>query len=82
MLDGIEYEIKSPLTNNPKKIIRNVKRALRQSQNVIIDASRIKEMHDETLYRLLASRAKNQKILKRLLLITKRGQIVDIKASV
>lgn len=80
LLDGIEYEIKSPLTNNPKKIIRNVKRALQQSQNVIIDSSRIKGMRDDVLRKLLASRAKDQKTLKRLLLITKHGQIIDIKA--
>lgn len=80
LLDGIEYEIKSPLTNNPKKIIRNVKRALQQSQNVIIDSSRIKGMRDDVLRKLLVSRAKDQKTLKRLLLITKRGQVIDIKA--
>ena len=27
LLDGIEFEIKSPLTNKPKKILRNLKRA-------------------------------------------------------
>lgn len=80
LLDGTEYEIKSPLTNNPKKIVRNVKRALQQSQNIIIDSSRIKGMRDDVLRRLLINRAKDQKTLKRLLLITKRGQIIDIKA--
>ena len=77
-LDGIEFEIKSPITNNPKKIIRNLKRALQQSQNVIIDSSRIKGMRDDILRKLLVSRAKDQKTLKRLLLITKSGQIIDI----
>ncbi len=82
LLDGIEYEIKSPLTDNPKKIIRNVKRALQQSRNVIIDSSRIRGMRDDTLRKLLVSRAKDQKTLKRLLLITKWGQIIDIKGLV
>lgn len=82
LLDGVEYEIKSPFTNNPKKIIRNVKRALQQSQNIIIDSSRIKGMRDDVLRKLLVSRAKGQKTLKRLLLITKHGQIIDIKAMV
>ncbi len=79
-LDNTEFEIKSPITNNPKKIIRNVKRALEQSPNVIIDSARIKGMRDDTLRKLLVSRAKDQKTLKRLLLITKRGQIIDIMA--
>lgn len=82
LLNGIEFEIKSPITNNPKKIIRNVKRALQQSQNVIIDSSRIKGMCEDTLRKLLASHAKNQKTLKRLLLITKRGQIIDITSLI
>lgn len=77
-LNGVEFEIKSPITQNPKKIIRNIKRALQQSPNVILDASRIKGMRDDTLRKLLASRAKGQKTLKKLLLITKRGQIIDI----
>lgn len=77
-LNGVEFEIKSPITQNPKKIIRNIKRALQQSPNVILDASRIKGMRDDTLRKLLASRAKDQKTLKKLLLITKRGQIIDI----
>lgn len=37
-------------------------------------------MRDDTLRKLLVSRAKDQKTLKRLLLITKRGQIIDIMA--
>ncbi len=79
-LDNTEFEIKSPITNNPKKIIRNVKRALEQSPNVIIDSARIKGMRDDILRKLLVSRAKDQKTLKRLLLVTKRGQIIDIMA--
>ena len=78
LLNGIEFEIKSPITNNPKKIIRNVKRALLQSQNVIVDASRIKGMRDDAIYKLLLNRAKDQKSLKRLMVITKQNQIIDI----
>lgn len=81
-LDGVEFEIKSPLTNKPKKIIRNVKRALEQAQNVIIDSSRIKGMRDDSLRKLLIGRVKDQKKLRRLLLVTKRGQIIDITAMV
>ena len=81
-LDGTAFEIKSPITNNPKKNIRNIKRALQQSPNVIIDSSRIKGMRDDTLRKLLASRARDQKTLKKLLLITKGGQVIDITSLV
>lgn len=82
LLDGVEYEIKSPITSNSKKIIRNLKRALKQSQNVIIDSFRVKGMKDDALLKLLVSRARDQKTLKRLLLITKFGQIIDIMALI
>ena len=82
LLDGVEYEMKSPLTDNPKKIIRNVKRALQQSPNVILDSSRIKGMRDDAIRRLLTNRARDQKTLKNLLFITKRGQIIDIMTLV
>ncbi len=78
-LDGTEFEIKSPITNNPKKLLRNIKRALYQSPNVILDSSRAKGINDDSIYKLLYSRAKEQKALKRLLLITKHGQVIDIK---
>ena len=48
-LDGTMYEIKSPITNNPKKIIRNVKRALEKCPNVIIDSSRVKGLRDDAI---------------------------------
>ncbi len=82
VLDGIEFEIKSPITSNPKKIVRNIKRALQQSNNVIIDAARIKGMSDKMLCKLLIGRAKDQKTLKRLLLITKSCQVIDIMSFI
>lgn len=82
LLDGVEFEMKSPITSNPKKIIRNIKRALQQSRNVIIDSARIKGMRDDILRRLLINRAKDQKMLKKLLFVTKQGQIIDIMALI
>ena len=80
LLDGIEYEIKSPITNKPDKIERNIKRALTQSKNIIIDSSRIKSMRDDTLRKFLITKAKQQKQIGKLILITKHGQIIDIKS--
>ena len=74
------YEIKSPITDNPKKIIRNVKRALEKSPNVIIDSSRVKGLSDEAIQRTLKNKAKDLLGLRNLLFINKRGQIIDIIA--
>ena len=82
LLDGIEYEMKSPFTNKPDKLERNIKRGLRQSKNIIFDSSRIKNMRDDNLRRFLVRKAKEQKQIGELILITKRGQIIDIKSLV
>ncbi|MBR3233484.1 hypothetical protein IKG12_01305, partial [Candidatus Saccharibacteria bacterium] len=74
--------IKSPITNNPKKVVRNVKRALEKSPNVIIDSSRVKGLSDEAIQRTLKNKVKDLPGLKNLLFINKRGQIIDIIALV
>ena len=81
-LDGTMYEIKSPITNNPKKIVRNVKRALEKCPNVIIDSSRVKGLRDDAIRRTLKNKVKDLAGLKNLIFINKRGQIVDIIALV
>ena len=81
-LDNTIYEIKSPITNNPKKIIRNVKRALEKSPNVIIDSSRVKGLRDDAIQRALKNKVKDLPGLKSLLFINKRGQIIDIIALI
>ena len=77
-LDGTQFEIKSPITNNPKKIIRNVKRALEKCPNVIIDSSRIKGINDREIQRTLTSKAKDLPTLKKLIFITRKGIVIDI----
>ncbi len=81
-LDGTMHEIKSPITDNPKKIIRNVKRALEKCPNVIINSSRVKGLRDDAIQRTLKNKVKDLPGLKKLLFINKRGQIVDIIALV
>ena len=76
------FEIKSPITDNPKKIKRNVKRALEKCQNVIIDSSRVKGLSDESILRTLKSKVKDLPGLKRLIFINKRDQIIDITALI
>lgn len=82
MIDGTEYEIKSPTTNKPDKLERVIKRALKQCKNIIYDSSRIKDMRDDNLRRFLVNKARQQPQIGKLILITKRGQIVDIKSLI
>ena len=81
-LDGVEYEIKSPFTNKTDKIERNIKRGLKQSKNIIFDSSRIVQLRDDNLRRFLVNKARTQKQIGKLILITKHGQIIDIKSLI
>ena len=81
-LDNTIYEIKSPTTNNPKKIIRNVKRSIEKRPNVIIDYSRVKGLSDEAIQKTLKNKVKDLPELKNLLFINRRGQIIDIIALI
>lgn len=82
LLDGVPYEMKSPFTNKADKLERNIKRGLKQAENIIFDSSRIKNMRDNNLRRFLIRKAREQKQIGGLIFITKRGQIVDIKSLI
>lgn len=82
LLDGIEFEIKSPKTSNSNSLEHLLKKALRQSFNIIIDTSRMKNSRDDNIRKFLIAQAKSRKQIKKLIMITKRGQIIDISALI
>lgn len=77
-LDGIEYELKSPERFNANTLQHTISDALRQSPNIIIDTSRMKKVRDYQVQRFLISQIYKNTHIKRLLMITKQGKIVDI----
>ena len=81
-LDGIEFEIKCPITSDPKKVVRNVKRALEKCPNVIICSSRIKQLRDDKIQNILKNKIKDLRTLKKLIFINKKGQIIDISSLI
>ncbi len=76
-LDGVEYEIKSPETDKTSSLEQSIRAALKQCPNIIIDSSRMK-MHDDRARRFLVKKCREQKQIKKMLFITKRGEIIDI----
>lgn len=81
-LDDIDYEIKSPESFNPNTLEHKLKDATRQSENIIIDSSRIKKTRDDKIRRFLVNQFRKQPQIKKMLFITKRGGIIDISALV
>ncbi len=82
LLDGIEFEIKSPKSGNANSLEHILKKAVKQSCNIIIDTSRMKNVRDNNTRRFLVNQVRIRKQIKKLIMITKQGQIIDISALV
>ena len=84
LLDGIEYEIKSPRTSKANTLEHLIKKALRQSPNIIIDSSRTngKMIRDGQICDFLVSKVRQYRQIKRMIFVTRTGRIIDIKALV
>lgn len=78
LLNGVEFEIKSPKTSCANSLEHLLKKALKQSPNIIIDTSRMKNSRDDNIRRFLIAQARSRKQIKRMLMITKKEKIVDI----
>ena len=78
LLDGVEYEIKSPFTCKANSLEHVLKDALRQSSNIIIDTSRMKNSRDDNVRKFLVSQTQMRKQIKKMIMITKQGRIIDI----
>ena len=79
LLDGVEYEIKSPEAFNTNTLEHTLKDAAKQAPNLIISTKRIKRIKDAKIKMFLINQTHKQKQIKRLLMITKQNQIIDIK---
>ena len=75
-------EIKSPESFNSNTFEHKLKDATKQSPNLIIDTSRIKKVRDLKVRNFLVNQMRKQKQIKRMIMVTKRGQIIDISALI
>jgi hypothetical protein len=82
LLDGVEFEIKSPKSANANSLEHILKKAVKQSCNIIIDTSRMKNIRDDNTRRFLINQARLRKQIKKLIMITKQGQIIDVSVLI
>lgn len=82
LLDGVEFEIKSPKSANANSLEHILKKAVKQSCNIIIDTSRMKNIRDDNTRRFLVNQARLRKQIKKLIMITKQGQIIDVSVLI
>lgn len=78
LMMGLKWEIKSPKTSKLSALERNLKKATKQSGNIIIDSRRLDGLHDTTIQKFLVQKFKQQKTIKRLLFINKKREAIDI----
>ncbi len=71
--------MKAPKADNVRAIDRNIRRALHQSPNIIIDARRMKKLPDEVIERELRKHAREMRSIKHLWFINRQREIIDIK---
>lgn len=77
LLDGNEYEIKSPETDKTRSLEQAIRTALKQCPNIIIDACRMK-IRDDKARSFLLKKCREQKQIKHMLYISKKGEIIDL----
>jgi hypothetical protein len=78
LMDGEKWELKAPKTDKLSAIERNLKRATRQSGNVVIDSHRLRKIHDSSVQEFLVRKFNQQKTIKKLLFVNRKHQVIDI----
>jgi hypothetical protein len=78
LMNGEKWELKAPKTDELSAIERNLKRATKQSSNIVIDSHRLRKIHDSTVQAFLLQKFKQQKTIKKLLFVNRKHQVIDI----
>ena len=78
-VDGEKWEFKSPTARHTKTILKNLKEAKWQSDKVILDARRMKDVPNEAILRETKSAIKEVPEISELKYISKSGKLVNIK---
>ncbi len=78
-IKNIEWELKSPQGDGVKTIENILKKAAKQSKNIILDFSRIKMNGNQALSRTKYYLHNNKHGIKKLIVVTKNYKIIDFK---
>ena len=77
LMDGFEWEIKSPPGNSKRTVENNFRNAVVQSRYIIFDLRRIR-LHDNQCVTKLEKEFRARRYLKKLLIIKKDGTLIEI----
>lgn len=77
-IDGILWEMKSPTSDKTKQIEKRLREGAKQSPYVVFDSRRMKRLPDDVIRREVEKQLRQIKALKRVLYVTKHGEIIDL----
>lgn len=78
-IDGAKWEMKAPNGSNLSLVEKNLRRAVKQSENIVFDSHRVKRIPDKAIMRELEKWAFEIKGVNRVMFINRHGKIIDIK---
>jgi hypothetical protein len=82
VIDGVLYEIKSPVASKLSAVERNLKRAYHQSVNIVFDSRRMKYLPDKSIQKELVKQFVLTKNIKSILLVNRKQEVIDISTLV
>ena len=77
LINRVEWELKAPTGSGKRNLQHTISRAIKQSSYIVIDA-RFSKIHISKIKSHLSSEIKKNKQIKRLLLIDKQKNVVEI----
>ena len=78
LMMGVQWEMKSPLAGKLSAVERNLKRAYRQSINIVFDSCRMGRLPDKSIQKELLKQFILTKNIKRLIFVNRRREVIDI----
>ena len=78
-MSGVFWEIKCPSSKNLNAIERNIRRACKQSKNVVLDTRRMKGLQRHAIEKEALDCLRRIKEIRRLILITGPNDIKQLK---
>lgn len=82
-VNGVLFEFKSPEGSSSRSIEHILKKAAKQSPNLVIDSSRVKNMRDRSIQNFLITWLKSNRTgIKRILFVNRSGDVIDINGLI
>ena len=76
---SVKWEIKSPTGSKRRTIENNLRKAMTQSENIIMDLRRINIVEKTCMREIEKQIQLSGKRIRRLIVISKRGKIINVK---